>query len=371
MNVFEIPTKINQQYVNGREFDVWTFCPLHDVYMIVAAFDVTNIRKVTRWAGGTHRDIVGGATWQDKESAINHIVRKAYAMTRKNALHGLDAAGCKFGILCRHTLSKTMGERDAYILLGEVGKYLFDIYERPIFIGEDGGTSVENIDTVAEVYPYAFGTSKGFGEPGQYTAEGIAAAMRIVSEQFFGEPLLSPIAIRGVGSVGSHLVRSISESGIVAENDIIVSDINAHAIESLVRDFPFARVVDPETFHRTQCGILAPCAFLPEITGKTINEFRCKAIVGGGNEQCRAEEVSELIPLLYRRGIQYLPDFAANGMGIRILLQEHRLENGESKEEIFNEQRAQFETLICSIVHTARTRDISMQSVVDMILASI
>jgi leucine dehydrogenase len=148
------------------------------------------------------------------------------------------------------------------------------------------------------------------GDPSPVTARGLFRSLEATVEELNGNKKLQglKIAVQGVGHVGYAYAEMIAKEG----GQLIVSDTNPKALE-LAKSKLGAAVVEGDSIYSVACDIFSPCARGAILNEKTIAQLKCKAVVGGANNQLATEEDGNRI---HRRGILYAPDYVVNSGGI-------------------------------------------------------
>ncbi|MGZ4140601.1 MAG: Leu/Phe/Val dehydrogenase [Actinomycetota bacterium] len=174
----------------------------------------------------------------------------------------------------------------------------------------DVGTTVDDLDVIAETTRYVTGTSHGSGDPSPITAHGVWHGLRAVAEAAFGEPSLKGrhVVVQGVGKVGSGVARALADEGA----RVTVADVDERAATRLAEEIG-ADVVHHAKALFTPCDVLSPCALGPIVTSATVYSFRCKAIAGAANNQL---EHPGLARALAAASILYAPDYVINAGGL-------------------------------------------------------
>jgi len=78
--------------------------------------------------------------------------------------------------------------------------------------------------------------------------------------------------------------------------------------------------VGNQKIYDVACDIFSPCAVGGILNSNTIPRLKCKAVVGGANNQLKTPEDGHL---LHKKGILYAPDYAVNSAGIINVYMEH------------------------------------------------
>ena len=186
---------------------------------------------------------------------------------------------------------------------------------------EDVGTSVEDMSHVfsgtrfTTCIPQAFG---GSGNPSIPTARGIISGMEAALE-FLGSGTLEgkTVALQGIGHVGEPLVRFLFDKNI---KKVIAADINPDNISAAKKKFADrnfeCKLIDKDDLgiFNEECDIFSPNATGAILNPKTIPMLKAKIICGAANNQL--EDMQRDGKALHDKGINYVPDFLTNRMGI-------------------------------------------------------
>jgi leucine dehydrogenase len=174
----------------------------------------------------------------------------------------------------------------------------------------DVGTTVKDLDVIAETTRFVTGTSHGSGDPSPVTAHGVWHGMRAVAEAAFGEPSLEGrhVVVQGVGKVGSEVARKLKAEGA----RVTVADIDTDAARTLAAEIG-ADIVGASEALEVPCDVLSPCALGPVVAHKTLHSFKCGAIAGAANNQL---EHPSMARALAEAGIVYAPDYVINAGGL-------------------------------------------------------
>jgi len=184
--------------------------------------------------------------------------------------------------------------------------------------GPDVGTSPADMDIIAETgAPYVFARTPaagGAGDPGPYTARGVFAGIEVTCEHLFGDKSLGGrrVLVQGAGDVGANLIKYLCDAGA----EVVFSEVDEDAIRSM-RDKLGLEFVPPEAVYTTECDIFAPCALGGVLNANTIPKLKCRAVVGGANNQFASQEDAES---LRARGILYAPDYVVNVGGAMAII---------------------------------------------------
>ena len=116
------------------------------------------------------------------------------------------------------------------------------------------------------------------------------------------------VAIQGVGNVGFHLARMLTEAGA----QVVVADANSERVQVAVAKLGVSSCGVEEILSR-KVDVLAPCAMGAAINARTIDSIQAQIIAGAANNQL---ETADLGTRLLARGILYAPDYVINAGGI-------------------------------------------------------
>lgn len=251
---------------------------------------------------------VGGTrikSYPNIQAALKDALRLAAGMTYKFAVPGMPWGGGKaviaippdFDFQSRLALFRRYGE-----LIGKLG----GLYNT----APDVGTSSNDMDIIAETgAPYVFGrtlASGGSGSSGPATALGVFTAIQVACEYLFGEATVKNrhVLVQGAGSVGGALIELLRAAGA----DVAFSEVDENNI-SRYRDEAGIRFIPETDVYSTEYDIFAPCALGSVINATTIPQLKCRAVVGGANNQLAEPEDAEK---LKEKDILYAPDYVVN-----------------------------------------------------------
>ncbi|KAM9863573.1 Glu/Leu/Phe/Val dehydrogenase family protein [Leucobacter sp. BZR 635] len=283
------------------------------------------------------------------DEAVADALRLASGMTSKNALAGLAAGGGK-SVIALAPGQKLTGEqrRDAFLDLGDAVEALGGAY----LTAEDVGTTADDMAVVAERTAHAVGLPAdqgGLGDPGDFTARGVHAALLEALRRTHGEADARgrKITIVGLGHVGSALARRLADEGAV----LTLSDINEGKRE-LANDLGASWVLPAEA-HRVPADVFMPAGVGGMLSPTVIDELDTVAVVGPANNQLAEANGAEQ---LAGRGILYAPDYLVNAGGVLYLGAAGDLEEkltridaiGSTLAQVFDEASAQGITTVAA-----------------------
>lgn len=245
--------------------------------------------------------------YASEAAALTDVLRLWRGMTYKAAAAGLDLGGGKAVIIGDPKRLKSEALLRAY------GRFVQSLGGRYI-TAEDVGTAREDMDLIRRETRFVTGVLPslgGSGDPSPITAYGVYLSMLACAEQIWHEHALRGrrVAVQGVGKVGHALVQLLSEE---AEATVIVADTDVDAVARVVGEFS-VDTAPVDRIHAVECDVFAPCAMGGIINDRTIDELRCRAVVGSANNQLDRPEHGKA---LAERGILYAPDFVVNAGGL-------------------------------------------------------
>jgi leucine dehydrogenase len=252
---------------------------------------------------------LGGCRLYDYASeadALRDVLRLSRGMTYKAAVAGLDLGGGKSVIIGDRSI-KSEG------LFRAFGRHIQSLNGRYI-TAEDMNTNVEDMNYIRRETRHVTGAGShvgGSGDPSPVTAWGVFSGIRACLEVVFGSPDVEgrTVAIQGIGNVGWHLARYLSERGA----RLVYTDINGPRLREAVDSFG-GTVVSGEEYFSTECDVLAPCAIGGIVNAKTIPKIRAPIVAGGANNVLDDERADS--EALVERGITYAPDYVINAGGL-------------------------------------------------------
>ena len=170
------------------------------------------------------------------------------------------------------------------------------------------------MDVIAKESEFVTGRSPengGAGDSAVLTAYGVFQAMRAAAEHTWGAPTLHGrrVAVEGVGKVGHHLVEHLVEDGA----SVVVSDVNAEALERVRAAAPDVEVLDVDALPTADCDVYAPCALGGSLSEERVPQLQAKVVCGAANNQLEHPGMEKV---LADRGILYTPDYVANAGGL-------------------------------------------------------
>lgn len=245
--------------------------------------------------------------WESDAAMLEDNFLLAVGMENKSLFHGLPYAG---GKVCVELVSGADVEKAYTTLAHFVGSF-----DGALVTTEDMNTDPFRMSIMHAVIPdLILGrpiNDGGSGDPSPYTASGVIASIEAWARVAAGRSDLesTSVYVKGVGHVGEPVVRGLIERGAT----VIVSDISPDRIEPWRGRVRVVNVDDP-----VEADVFCPCARGGEVGHNLVH--RVHAIIGAANNQLTSDDVAME---LWRRGIVYVPDWAANGGGLVSVAAEH------------------------------------------------
>jgi len=246
--------------------------------------------------------------YRSESEALADALRLSEAMSYKNALAGLDHGGGKAVLIADPARDKSPALLHAY------GRFVEALGGRYV-TAADAGTSVADMDVVAEVSRWVTGRSPekgGCGDSSVLTAYGLFAGMRAAAQVRWGQPSLSgrTVGVCGVGKVGTHLVAHLVGAGA----QVVVTDVDPDAVSRTLAAHPtVSAVADAGVLVRTPLDVYSPCALGGALDEETAAVLVAAVVCGAANNQLVHPGIAEV---LAERGILYVPDYVVNAGGV-------------------------------------------------------
>ncbi len=262
---------------------------------------------------GIHNTTLGPAMgglrvrpYESEAAALEDLLRMGKSMTLKASAAGLNLGGGYAVIICDPQKDKTEG------MLRAFGRNVESLGGR-FYVAEDVGSTVEDMETIAQETSFVAGIGKprgGSGNPALKASFGVLRGIQACLGGVFGDPNLRgrTVAIQGVGAVGGELARLLVEEGA----RVLVADRDPRKIEKLKTLF-HVEEVSCEKIHSVPCDVFSPCALGGTLTESVVDELKARIVAGSANNQLASEQVGNH---LFARGIIYAPDFVVNAGGL-------------------------------------------------------
>ena len=292
-----------------------------------------------------------------QDTEINEVKALAFWMALKCAVAGIPMGGGKGGITVNpKELSKGELER---LSRGWVKKLSDILGPKKDVPAPDVNTTPEIMAWMNDEYQKITGDKTGAmitGKPldkggsegrGTATAQGGFFVFEALKKEL-NLPEKCKIAVQGFGNAGSyaasiwnkagHTVVAVSDSkgGIYNPNGLDIEKLIAYkkSIGSL-SGFPESKDITNEELLETECDLLIPAAFENQITNENADKVLAKAIL----ELANGPITPEADEILFKKGIQIVPDILANSGGVTVSYFEWDQNlKGEhwSEKEVFN-----------------------------------
>tara|TARA_B110000444_G_scaffold261429_1_gene313450 strand:- start:7389 stop:8492 length:1104 start_codon:yes stop_codon:yes gene_type:complete len=266
--------------------------------------------------------------------ALNDVLRLSRGMTLKASISGLNLGGGKAVIIGD---SKTLKSDD---LMRRFGKFVNTLNGNYI-TAEDVGMTPDDMEMVRQETKYVTGISQsmgGSGDPSPVTAYGVYMGIKASAMYKWGSDSLEgkKIGVEGVGNVGTHLVKHLSEEGA----KVYINDISQSRLDKVSNTYG-SKIIDSDKFYDLEIDIYAPCALGASINDASLDRLKCSIVAGAANNQL-AEEVRHG-QMLMDKGIIYAPDFLINAGGLINVYSEL---NGYNQEEALSKTKKIYDTTL-------------------------
>jgi leucine dehydrogenase len=241
--------------------------------------------------------------YASEQEAIDDVLRLARGMTYKAAAAGVNLGGGKCVVRAdpAHEKSEAL-----FRALGRFIQRLGGLY----VAGEDVGTTAHDMELIGLETLHVFGLPAG-EEVSQFTALGVMQAIRACVQRVYGSAELRgrTVAVQGVGSVGSRVVRQLLEAGAA----VTATDTDQEKLDRLAAAYPALATSAPDEIHARPVDIYCPCALGAVLNVRTIPELRCRIVCGAANNQLADDHCGDH---LAQTGILYAPDYVVNAGGM-------------------------------------------------------
>jgi leucine dehydrogenase len=187
-------------------------------------------------------------------------------------------------------------------------------------------------------------------------ALGVYHGIRAVARELNLELAEMRVAIQGLGALGYRLAKLLHGDGVA----LIVADVDASRVDRAVSELK-ATAVSPDAIASAECHVFSPNAAGGVLNDATIPLLRCRAVVGGANEQLLEPRHAEA---LLERGVLHAPDYVANAGGLLSLL----FEIGETDEAGVLERVRAIGGRLTEVWSRAKAEQIAPQRMADRIV---
>lgn len=278
--------------------------------VVIVQEAASGLRAVIAIHDTTLGPAVGGTRmrpYASLETALLDALRLSRAMTYKAAMAEMAWGGAKAVILGDPARDKSRALLAAYAkLLERFGRFR---------TGPDMGIDGRDVAVIARMTKLMSHPPSGATlDAADLTALGVTEAIGATAAALgLGLPGLR-VALQGLGQVGYRLARRLTEAGA----RLTVCDVDGARAERAAAELG-AAVVAPEAIYEVEAEVFSPNAAGGIINDQTLPLLRCRAVVGGANEQlaepCHGDA-------LHERGILFGPDYLVNAGGLLSLLYE-------------------------------------------------
>jgi leucine dehydrogenase len=241
--------------------------------------------------------------YESEQQAIDDVLRLARGMTYKAAAAGVNHGGGKCVVIGDPKSEKSEALLHA---LGRFIERLGGLY----IAGEDVGTTLLDMDMIGQETKHVFSLPLE-EEVSHFTARGVIEGMRACLESVYGNADFQghTVAVQGVGSVGSDVVKRLVEAGAI----VTIADTDQSKVERSIAAYPEVSSISPREIHSSPVDVYCPCALGAVVNTKTLPELRCRIVCGAANNQLADESCGDRIG---QQGILYAPDYIANAGGL-------------------------------------------------------
>lgn len=248
------------------------------------------------------------------DDAVVDALRLSRAMTYKAVMAGVERGGGKAVIVADPGKDKTRALFAAYAKA-------IDRLGGRFHTGCDMGIDGRDIAVLSRLTKHVSHTAPGSKiDTADLAALGVYHGMRAVARELDLELAGMRVAIQGLGALGYRLAKLLHGDGVA----LTVADVDESRVDRAVSELA-ASVVSPHAIAGTECDVFSPNAAGGVLNDETIPVLRCRAVVGGANEQLQEPRHAEA---LQERGVLHAPDYVANAGGLLSLL----FEIGETDE---------------------------------------
>lgn len=272
--------------------------------------EATGLKAVTAIHNTDLGPALGGCRcieYPSTQAAVVDAVRLAKGMTYKAAISHLPLGGGKMVIL------KPPKINDRVAFFTAVGKAV-ELLNGRYITAVDSGTSVEDMDIVANATSYVVATSHGrlsIADPSILTAQGVLRGIEAAVKYKLNRHSLADVhvAIQGLGHAGYALAKDLSALGA----QLTVYDIKKDLLEKAAEEFNATIAPSLESLISTDCDVFAPCALGGILNDETLPKIKAPIVAGCANNQLAESRHGKW---LSEHGILYAPDYVINAGGL-------------------------------------------------------
>jgi leucine dehydrogenase len=269
----------------------------------------SGLRAVVAIHDTTLGPAVGGTrmrVYPSLDAAVTDALRLSRAMTAKAAMAEMPYGGGKAVILGDPARDKTEALLTAY------AGVLRDLQDR-FWSGCDLGLDVRDVAFLARLAPNISDASGGASlDTAGLAALGVFASIEAAAARLSVPLAALHVAVQGVGAVGGALARRLRAAG----TRLTLADLDDARVRALAAETG-AGVVPPSEIDAVAADVFSPNAAGGVLDDRTVARLRCRAVVGGANEQLQESRHGDA---LHARGILYAPDYVVNAGGLLSLL---------------------------------------------------
>ncbi len=279
-----------------------------ELYMTVD--EATGLKAITAIHNTDLGPALGGCRcieYPSTREALIDAVRLAQGMTYKAAISHLPLGGGKMVIL------KPPKIKDRVAFFTAVGKAV-DLLNGRYITAVDSGTSVEDMDIVANATKHVVATSHGklsVADPSVLTAQGVVRGIEAAVKYKLNKSSLADIhvAIQGLGHAGYALAKDLHALGA----QLTVYDIRKDLLERAAKEFKANIAPNFESLISLNCDVFSPCALGGVLNDETIPKLKAPIVAGCANNQLAEARHGKW---LSEHGILYAPDYVINAGGL-------------------------------------------------------
>lgn len=242
------------------------------------------------------------------DDAALDALRLSRAMTYKAAMAGVPYGGGKAVIL------GDPGRDKSRALLVAYAKALDRLGGR-FQTGCDMGIDGRDVAVLSRLTKHASHTAPDSKlQTADLAALGVFASIRAVARRLGRDLAGLHVAVQGLGQLGYRLAERLASAGA----RLTVADVDPGRAERAAAAFA-AAVVEPEEIVGAEADVFSPNAAGSVIDDAALGRLRCRAVVGGANEQLAEPRHGDA---LFERGVLFAPDYVVNAGGLLSLLYE-------------------------------------------------
>ena len=279
--------------------------------------------------------------YASEADALRDVLRLSRGMTYKAACANIPVGGAK-AVIIADPQAKTNDLLRAY------GRFVDSLNGRFV-TGQDVNLCANDVREICQETKYVVGVSEESGGPAVITAYGVLFGIKAAVEFKLQKRLDElKVAIQGLGNVGSHLCKLLSEKGVT----LFVTDINPERTAEMKRLYG-ATVVEPDEIYSLDVDVFSPCALGATLNDSTIPLLKASIVAGSANNQLENEQVHS--KLLKSKGILYCPDYVINAGG---LINVYNEMIGYEEDKAFKQLNGIYDTLL-EIFNIAQQQNIT------------